>query len=141
MLPRPPSLCLPLAVGPAPWAGARAGASPPQGPQGALSFPSARAVLRLPLLCCVSASARRGLGTSHPRGCGSPNSRALGGKEAGAAGGAEQLLGVEEWGLPRRSHSPRLGQGAQRGGQHRPRPQLRVRGGLVGGGRDVGQRG
>lgn len=83
MRPGPPSLRLLPAVGPAPRAGARAGASPPQGPQGALSFRSARAVLCLPLLCCVSASARRGLGTSRPRGCVSPNSQALGGREAG----------------------------------------------------------
>lgn len=100
--------------------------------------------------CCPTSAAallcvcfcQEGPGHLPPQGLRQPQLPGLGeqGGRGGGGGGPEQLLGVEERGLPRRSHSPRLGQAARRGGQHCLRPQLGVRGGLVGGGRE-GRRG
>lgn len=59
------------------------GASLTQGPQAPPLSLAPRAVLCLPLLCCVSASARRGLSISHTGGHARPKSQALGSQGAG----------------------------------------------------------
>lgn len=81
-----------------PWAGEQLGApSPPKSRRLPLAPPAPRAALRLPLLCCVSASAGRGPGTSRPRGCHSPR--------LPAAGVSEQCVKWRSGTPPWRSHS------------------------------------
>ena len=107
-----------------PWAGEQLGASsPPRSRRPPLTSPAPRAALRSPLLCCVSASARRGRAPPTPGGVTVPASQLRGSQGSVWGGGAGAPLEVPQL---------TLCQGAQWGRQCSPAPTARGSSGRVG---------